>query len=115
MKNQEYRNGERNAGNAGNWENIIFRGMSPNIPGNVLKHSRECDQIFGGMLPNILGNVPEVPGNAGKYSRECRQTFWRMSPKHFGECLQTFREMSPNIPGNDLKHSLLLKNDAVKR
>ena len=35
-KNQEYRNGERNAGNAGNG-------------GNVAKHSGECSQIFRGM------------------------------------------------------------------
>ena len=93
MKNQEYRNRERNAGNAGNWGNVISRGMSPNIPGNVLKHSRECPQTFWRMSPKISGNFL----------------------KHSGECLQTFRGMSPNNPGNDLKHSLLLKNDPVKR
>ena len=32
---------ERNAGNAGNVGNVLFRGMSPNIPGNVAKHSGE--------------------------------------------------------------------------
>ena len=56
----------------------IFRGMSPNIPGNVAKHSRECRQTFQGMSSNI-------PGNVLKYS---------------GECHQTFRGMSSNIPGN---------------
>ena len=35
-------NGERNAGNAGNEGNVIFRGMLLNIQGNVVKHSREC-------------------------------------------------------------------------
>ena len=32
-------NGERNAGSLGN---VIFRGMSPNIPGNALKYFGEC-------------------------------------------------------------------------
>ena len=62
-----------------------FRVMSPNILGNVLKHSEECP----------------------KHSGEC--------PKHSGECPQTFQEMLQNIPGNALKHSLLFTNDAVKR
>ena len=39
-----------------------FRGMSPNIPGNVLKHSGECPQTFRGMSPNILGNVVKIFG-----------------------------------------------------
>ena len=26
----------------GNGGNVIFRGMSPNIPGNIVKHSGEC-------------------------------------------------------------------------
>ena len=93
--------------------------MSPNIPENVAKNSRECCQRSQGMLPNILGNV-------AKHSREYRQTFRGMSPnipgnviKHFEECHQTFQEcpqtfwgMLPNIPENVLKHSrkcLLLK------
>ena len=59
----------------------IFRGMSPNILGNVAKHSGECPQIFRGMSPNTLGNVL-------KYS---------------GECRQTFQGMSQNIPGNVTK------------
>ena len=87
----------------GNGWNFIFRGMSPNIPGNVLKHSGECRQIFGGMSSNI-------PGNVAKHSGECPQTFRGMSPnipgnvaKHSGECPQTFRGMSPNIPGNVAK------------
>ena len=58
------------------WGDVIFRGMSPNIPGNVAKHSRECSQTF-------QGNVA----------------------KHSGECSQTFRGMSPNILGNVAKHS----------
>ena len=32
-------------------------GMSPNIPGNVAKHSGECRQTFQGMPSNIPGNV----------------------------------------------------------
>ena len=53
----------------------IFRGMSSNIPGNVLKHSGECLQRFRGISSNIPGNVS----------------------KHFGECRQTFRGMTSNI------------------
>ena len=45
-------------------------------------YSGECRQTFGGMSPNIRGNVV----------------------KHFVECRQTFGEMSPNIPGNVVKH-----------
>ena len=55
-------------GNAGNGENVIFRGMSPNIPGNVAKHSGEYRQTFRGMLLNIQGNV-------AKHSGEYPQTF----------------------------------------
>ena len=43
-----------------------FRGMSPNIPGNVSKHSGECPQTFRGMSPNIIGNII-------KDSAECPQ------------------------------------------
>ena len=71
--------------------------MSPNIPGNVLKHSAECPQRFQGMSPNIPGNVP-------KHSGECPQIFRGNVAKHFGECPKTFRGMSPNIPGNVVKH-----------
>ena len=60
-----------------------FRGMSPNIPGNVAKHSEECRQTFRGMSSNIPRNVL----------------------KHSGEYRQTFRGMSQNISGNVLKHS----------
>ena len=52
-----------------------FRGMWPNIPGKVRKHS-------WGMSPNIPGNVP-------KHSGECRQIFRGMSPNIKGECRQT--------------------------
>ena len=41
----------------GEWGNVLFRGMSPNIPRNVVKHSGECPQTFHGMSPNIPGNV----------------------------------------------------------
>ena len=44
----------------------IFRGMSSNIPGNVLKYSGECHQTFRGISSNIPGNVP-------KHSGECRK------------------------------------------
>ena len=40
-----------------------FRGMLPNIPGNVAKYSGECPQTFRGMSPNI-------PGNVAKHSEE---------------------------------------------
>ena len=86
--------------------------MSPNIPGNVPKHSGECPQTSRGMWPNIQENVPKHPANVTKYSRECPQTFRRMSPnipknilKYSGECCQTFRAISPNIPGNVPKRS----------
>ena len=39
--------GEQNAGNAGNTGNVIFRGMSSNIPGHVVKHSVESMKGFG--------------------------------------------------------------------
>ena len=57
--------------------------MSPNIPGNILKHSREYLQTFRGMSSSIPGNIT----------------------KHSGGCGQTFRGMSSNIPGNIAKHS----------
>ena len=73
-------NGERNAGNAGNGVNVVirefrqtFRGMTPNIPGNVFKHYGECRQIFRGISSNI-------PGNVLKHSGECHQTFRGMMP-----------------------------------
>ena len=49
VQKQEYRYKERNAGNAGNSGNVIFWGMSLNIPGNVPKHSAECHQTFRGV------------------------------------------------------------------
>ena len=71
----EYRNGERNAGNVRNVENVIFRGMSPNILWNILKYSGECRQTFREMSSNI-------PGNVAKYSGECRKTFRGIFFKH---------------------------------
>ena len=60
--------------------------------------SGECHQTFWGMSPNILGNV-------AKHSGECRQTSQEMSSnipgnvlKHSGECHKTFR-------GTFFKHS----------
>ena len=41
--------------------------MSPNIPGNVLKHSGECLQKFRGMSLNIPGNVAEHSGECPIY------------------------------------------------
>ena len=34
-----------------------FRGMSPNIPGNVIKDSREYHQTFREISSNIPGNI----------------------------------------------------------
>ena len=39
VQNQVYKNGKHNVGNAGNRGNVMFRGMLPNIPSNVPKHS----------------------------------------------------------------------------
>ena len=51
--NQEYRKGERNAGNGGN---VIFLGISSNIPWNVAKRSGgECPQRFRGMCALLRG------------------------------------------------------------
>ena len=92
----------------GEWENAVFLGMSPNILGNVAKHSGGCPQLFRGMLLNI-------PGNVAKYSGEYCQTFWGISSnipgnviKHSGEYSQTFRGMSSKIPGNVAKPSIYL-------
>ena len=69
------------------WE---MQGM-PNIPQNVLKHSRECPQTFLGILPNFLG--------------ECPQTFWGMSSNITGDFTKTIRGMSSSILGNASKYS----------
>ena len=83
VENQEYRNGEQNVGNAGDRGNVIFRGFSPKILGNVAKHSGEYPKTFRGILSNI-------PGNVLKYS-------W--------EYCQTFPGMPPNIPEDIAIHS----------
>ena len=82
---------ERNAGNTVNGGYVIFRGMSPNIPGNVDKYFGECRKTFQGEMS------PSIPGNVAKHSGECRQKFRGMSPnipgnvtEYFGECRQTF-------------------------
>ena len=33
-------------GGGGGGGGLIFRGLSPNIPGNIAKHSGECSQTF---------------------------------------------------------------------
>ena len=68
----------------------LFRRMSPNIPGNVLKHSVECHQTFQGMSSNI-------PGNALKHSGECppktqkifENNLWHVV-KHYVESMKGF-------------------------
>ena len=59
--------------------------MSPNIPGNVFKRSRECLQIFCGCLQIFWEMSSNIPWNVEKYSRECRQIF---------PIFQTLRRMS---------------------
>ena len=91
-----------------------FRGILPNIPGNVLKYFWECRQTFWRKSKNIPRNFlkcsgecpqtcrgipPNIPGNVAKYSREC---------------FQTFRGILPNISGITLKYSLLLTSIADK-
>ena len=56
----------------------ILQGMSPNIPGNVLKHSGECCQTFRGTCQIFRGMSSNIPGNVAKYSGECHQIFWGM-------------------------------------
>ena len=66
LYNQEYRNGEQNAGNAGNAGNaripgnviiLTFRGMFQRIPENFEEDSGECSRGFRGMFKRIPGNV----------------------------------------------------------
>ena len=109
-KNRNTGTGNGMQGNAGNGRNVIFRGMSPNSPGNVAKNSGECPQTFQGMSPNI-------PRNVAKHSMECPQTFWGMSSnipgnvaKDSGECRKTFWGMSPNILGNMLQIFFMLQD-----
>ena len=45
----EHRKGERSFRNAGNGGTLIFRGMPPNILGNVSKHSAESLQTLTDM------------------------------------------------------------------
>ena len=68
------------------------------IPGNVTKHSRECPSTFQGMSPDIPGNVGKHSGNVAKHSKECPETFQGMLAmlpnipgnvtNHSGECPQ---------------------------
>ena len=71
-------------GERGEWGNVVFRGMSPNISVNVAKHSG--------------------PGNVAKYSGECRQTFQGISSNIPGMSPNILGNMSSNIPGNFTKH-----------
>ena len=111
-KNRNTGTGNGMRGTRGMGKNVIFRGISANIPGNVAKLSGECPQTFRGMSSNIPRNVlkhsgecpqtlqgmsPNIPGNVVKHSGECRQ--------HFGECRKTFPGMSSDIRGNVTKHS----------
>lgn len=101
-----YKARDTRIGNAGNGRNVVLREMLQNIPGNVLKHSREHPQTFRGMSPNVLAYVT-------KHSEECHQTVLGMSSNTLGnilknseECHETIRGMLPNILGNTAKHSL---------
>ena len=109
----EYRSRDWNAGNTGNRGNVIFQGMLPNIPGNVLKHFGKCRQTFWGMSSNIPRNVLKYSGSVAKYTREYRQIIRGMLAnisgnvaKYSGKCPQIFRGKSPNIPGNVAKYSV---------
>ena len=84
-------------GNARNGGNVIFRGMSPNIPGNVLKHSGECRQTFLGMPQRFRGMLPNIPGNGAKHSGECPQTFRGMSASLKGMRTQVKSKISSNL------------------
>ena len=53
-----------------------FRGMSPNIRGNIAKYSGECPQTFRGMLPNISGNVLKHSGEYHQRSHGMPTTGW---------------------------------------
>ena len=83
-----------NAGNGGKLYSgecyQAFQGMSPDIPGNVgkhsgnvAKHSKECPETFQGMLAML----PNIPGNVTNHSGECPQ---RNVTKHSGECRKFF-------------------------
>ena len=62
----------------GNLRNVIFRGISPNVPGNVTKHSWERHQTFWEMSANILRNVPKHTGECLFYARKYGR---RVSPR----------------------------------
>ena len=47
-------------------------GMSPNIPGNVAKHSGECHQTFQGILPIFC--VKEDNYWAGSHLESCQES-----------------------------------------
>ena len=66
-------------GGRGEWGDVVFRGVSPSISGNVLKLSGGCCQAFREMFSSILGSV------AGR-SGECGQAFRVVLPRVPGEC-----------------------------
>ena len=75
-------------------------------------YSGECSQRFQGMSPNIQGMSWKIPGNVLKHSRECRWTLKGMSPnipgnvtKHSGDCCETFQGRSSKNPENICKWS----------
>ena len=93
--------------------NVIFREMSPNIPGNIAKYSGECPQNSRECPQTLRGTVakhrmwPNIPQSIAKHSGECPQTFRGMSrnipgnvAKYSGEYCKTFWGMFSNIPGN---------------
>ena len=59
----------------------------------------------GGMSPNILGNVSKHSRQCPKHFRQCRQTFPGISPNILGNVVKYSGEMSSNIPRNVAKHS----------
>ena len=58
-------------GNARNGGNVIFRGMSPNIPGNVAKHSWECLKDSGECRQIFREMALNIPESVLRHSEEC--------------------------------------------
>ena len=48
-----YKTRNTGTGNGREWGgDVVFRGMSSNISGNIAKHFGECPKTFRGMSPN---------------------------------------------------------------
>ena len=79
------------------------------IPRNVTKLSGECHKRFRGMLPNIPGNIAIrlcIKPGIQERGTECGECYTPGNVlKHSGEYPQTFRGMSQKIPGNVAKYS----------